>query len=167
MYLYQSVDNTEREADYETVVMNVKYGAEEQSKSEKDEDEVEEEEDKVEEEEDKVKEEHDEVEEEEKDKVEEEEGKVEEEHDEVEEEDEIEEEDKVEEEYDEVEEEDDIQEEEIDKSQEEDMWITAAVGDDETLMVEANDDEDNADNKIFQMLVVQLQNVPTMMSLIM
>ena len=29
------------------------------------------------------------------------------------------------------------------------MCITAAVGDDETLMVEANDDEDNADSEIF------------------
>ena len=47
------------------------------------------------------------------------------------------------------------------------MCLTAAVGDDETLMVQANDDEDNADNEIFQMLVVQLQKMPTMMSLIM
>ena len=60
-----------------------------------------------------------------------------------------EEEDKVEEEHDEVEEDNEIEEEEIDKSQEEDMCITAAVGDDETLMVEANDDEDDADNEIF------------------
>ena len=47
MYLYQSVGNTEREADYETMVMNVEDEAEEQSKSEKDKDDVEEE-DKVE-----------------------------------------------------------------------------------------------------------------------
>ena len=51
MYLYQSVDSTEREAHYETVVMNVDE-SEEQSKSEE-EDEVEEEE-KVEEENDEV-----------------------------------------------------------------------------------------------------------------